>query len=60
VFRPWHIWTAFGLCLAVAFLALVWVSKAALRLDRNEQLARKTARRRTWKWKSRSFIDWWL
>ena len=45
MFRPWHIWTAFGACLAVAFLSLVWVSKGAPRLDRNEQLARKTADR---------------
>ncbi|MHB1033271.1 MAG: sensor histidine kinase [Pirellulales bacterium] len=41
--RPWHIWTAFGLCLAVVLAAMGWISLAAFRLDRAQAEARRDA-----------------
>ena len=32
--RPWQIWAAFAVCLAVTLAAMGWVSRTALRLDR--------------------------
>ena len=39
--RPWLIGILFGLCLAVVFTAMAWVSAQAIRLDREEERARK-------------------
>ncbi|TET33707.1 MAG: HAMP domain-containing histidine kinase [Planctomycetota bacterium] len=41
--RPWLTWLAFGLCLAVVFAAMGWVSVALIRLDRAEIEARRQA-----------------
>ena len=41
--RPWHIWTVFGLCLAVLLAALAWLSAQVVRLDHAEQAARRQA-----------------
>ena len=41
--RPWHIWTAFALCLAVLLTAMAWVSVTALRLDHDEMEMRRHA-----------------
>ena len=35
--RPWHIWSIFGVCLAVLLAAIGWVSLTAVRLDRAQQ-----------------------
>lgn len=32
--RPWHVWSLFALCLAVAASALAWLSVTVLRVDR--------------------------
>ena len=39
--RSWHIWIAFGLCLAVVLAAMGWISLKALDLDRTEAEARR-------------------
>ena len=39
--RPWLIGILFGLCLAVVFTAMAWVSAQAIRLDREEARARR-------------------
>lgn len=31
--RPWHIWLAFGICSAVVFAAMAWISWTVLRLE---------------------------
>jgi len=41
--RPWQMWIAFGLCLAVVLAAMGWVSRTALRLGRAETEARRQA-----------------
>jgi len=41
--RPWHIWSIFGLCLAVLLTAMGWVSLTAVRLDHSEQAAAQQA-----------------
>ena len=41
--RPWHVWTAFGLCLAVLLGAMGWVSLTALRSERAEAETRRQA-----------------
>jgi two-component sensor histidine kinase len=41
--RPWHIWTAFGLCLAVVLGAMGWLSITVLRLDRAQTQAKQRA-----------------
>jgi signal transduction histidine kinase len=41
--RPWHTWLLFALALAVVFAALGWVSRTALRLDREQAEARSAA-----------------
>ncbi len=41
--RPWHIWTAFALCLAVLLAAMAWVSVTTLRLDHAETEMRRHA-----------------
>jgi signal transduction histidine kinase len=41
--RPWQIWTAFALCLAVVLSALGYISTTALKLDHAQAAARKQA-----------------
>ena len=41
--RPWHIWSIFGICLAVLLAAMAWVSLTAMRLDRAQQEAAQQA-----------------
>src|SRR5258706_15503343 len=41
--RPLHIWSIFGVCLAVLLAAMGWVSLTAVRLDRSEQEAAQQA-----------------
>lgn len=41
--RSWHIWIAFGLCLAVVFAAMGWISLKALGLEDAERRARRQA-----------------
>ena len=41
--RPWHVWTAYALCLAVAAAALVALTYRALESDRSEARARREA-----------------
>jgi signal transduction histidine kinase len=41
--KPWLVWLAFGLCLAVVFAAMGWVSVALIRLDRAEIESRRQA-----------------
>jgi len=43
--RPWHIWSAFLLALAISLAGMGWVSLTALRLDRTEHRARLQAAR---------------
>jgi len=43
--RSWHIWIAFGLCLAVVLVAMGWISLKALRLEGAEIEARRQAAR---------------
>jgi hypothetical protein len=38
--RTWHVWIAFGLCLAVVLAAMGWISLKAVRLERAEIAAR--------------------
>ncbi len=42
--RPWVIWVTFGAALAVAVLAMAWVSLTAIELDRAQAEARRLAR----------------
>ena len=42
--RPWQIWLAFALCLAVVLAAMGWVSLTALSLDRAQTEARRQAK----------------
>ena len=39
--RPWHVWLAFGLCLAVVVSAMAWLTLKTLELDRAESVARQ-------------------
>src|SRR6476661_4342388 len=41
--RPWHIWSIFGICLAVLLAAMGWVSLTAVRLDRAQEEAAQQA-----------------
>jgi len=41
--RSWHIWIAFGLCLAIVFGAMGWTTWTVLRLDRAQINARREA-----------------
>src|SRR3972149_4648630 len=41
--RSWHIWIAFGLCLAVVLVAMGWISWKALGLERAELQSRRQA-----------------
>jgi signal transduction histidine kinase len=41
--RPWHVWTAYALCLAVAAAALVALTYQAVESDRSEARARREA-----------------
>ena len=41
--RPWQIWFAFGLCLAVAFAAVGWISLTAIKVDRAQAEAYRLA-----------------
>ncbi|MFH1919990.1 MAG: HAMP domain-containing sensor histidine kinase [Planctomycetota bacterium] len=43
--RSWHIWIAFGLCLAVVLVAMGWISLKALGLEGAEIEARRQAAR---------------
>ena len=41
--RPWHTWLAFGACLAVVLVAMGWISRTVLRLERVEEQSRRQA-----------------
>jgi signal transduction histidine kinase len=41
--RPWHVWTAYALCLAVAAAAIVTLTNRALESDQAEARARREA-----------------
>ena len=41
--RTSHIWIAFGTCLAVVLFAMGWISRTAVRLEREQQLAEQRA-----------------
>jgi len=41
--RPWQIWLAFAVCLAVVLAAMGWVTLVAVRLDREQMHARTEA-----------------
>jgi signal transduction histidine kinase len=43
MFRPWQIWLAFGICLAVVVAAVGWLSFRALEADNAEAAARHQA-----------------
>ena len=43
MFRPWKIWLAFGVCLAVVVAAVGWLSFRALEADNAELAARRQA-----------------
>jgi signal transduction histidine kinase len=43
MFRPWQIWLAFGVCLAVVIAAVGWLSYRALEADNAEAAARHQA-----------------
>ena len=41
--RPWHTWTAFGICCLVVMAAMGWISWKLIDLDRAEAIAQKHA-----------------
>lgn len=41
--KPWQIWTAFGLCLSVILLSMLWLTLRAVALDQAEVDARREA-----------------
>ena len=43
--RPWQTWGAFAVCLALLFVAMGWITRVALSLERSEREARQLAAR---------------
>ena len=41
--RPLHTWLAFAACLAVVLVAMGWISRTVLRLERAEEQSRRQA-----------------
>ncbi|MHC4091212.1 MAG: sensor histidine kinase [Planctomycetota bacterium] len=41
--RPWQVWVAFGLCLTAVLAAMGWISRTALRLERDASRAYRQA-----------------